>query len=258
MRFPTTGCSGERAIPTITTAIQAVTTAPMWNPFSYRFNGTYHAPADIVLAGSYSVVSGGWSSWIVNQLAANDPQLAVFGPGTVTSSTGSVQSNPLRTRIRFAYPTRGEGQVLLPATHTVGLKASKRIRLGGTRDLESPRTSSTCSTPAAAPSTREGAQTAPTTLPRSCSPAICRPHDRFRWTCSSDSESATDGRRWDQPQMTQINTDEPLDLDACSGFTERPGAKRERCARHDPDQHRRVSALSAANSSASIGGQQRN
>jgi hypothetical protein len=112
------------------------TTAPMWNPFSYRFNGTYHAPAGIVIAGSYSVVSGGWSSWIVNQLAANDPQLAVFGPATVTSSTGSVQSNPLRTRIRFAYPTRGEGQVLLPATHTVGIKLSKRIKMGGTRDLE--------------------------------------------------------------------------------------------------------------------------
>jgi hypothetical protein len=112
------------------------TTAPMWNPFSYRFNGTWHAPAGIVIAGSYSVVSGGWSSWIVNQLAANDPQLAVFGPATVTSSTGSVQSNPLRTRIRFAYPTRGEGQVLLPATHTVGIKLSKRIKMGGTRDLE--------------------------------------------------------------------------------------------------------------------------
>jgi hypothetical protein len=112
------------------------TTAPMWNPFSYRFNGTWHAPADIVVAGSYSIVSGGWSSWIVNQLAANDPSLAQFGPATVTSSTGSVQSNPLRTRIRFAYPTRGEGQVLLAATHTVGLKLSKRIKLGGARDLE--------------------------------------------------------------------------------------------------------------------------
>ena len=112
------------------------TTAPMWNPFSYRFNGTWHAPGGVVIAGSYSVVSGGWSSWIVNQLPANDPQLAVFGPATVVSSTGSVQSNPLRTRIRFAFPTRGEGQVLLAAAHTVGLKLSKRIRLGGTRDLD--------------------------------------------------------------------------------------------------------------------------
>ena len=27
------------------------TTAPMWNPFSYRFNGTWHAPAGIVVGG---------------------------------------------------------------------------------------------------------------------------------------------------------------------------------------------------------------
>jgi hypothetical protein len=112
------------------------TTAPMWNPFSYRFNGTWNAPAGIVVGGSYSVVSGGWSSWIVDQLPANSPELAIYGPATVVSSTGSVQSNPLRTRIRFVYPTRGEGQVLLAATHTVGVKLSKRFRLGGTRDVE--------------------------------------------------------------------------------------------------------------------------
>jgi Carboxypeptidase regulatory-like domain len=112
------------------------TTAPMWNPYSYRFNGTWYAPYGVVVGGSYSIVSGGWSSWIVDQLAANDPQLNVFGPSTVVSSTGARQSNPLRTRIRFVYPTRGEGQVLLAPTHTVGLKLSKRVRLGGNRDVE--------------------------------------------------------------------------------------------------------------------------
>ena len=112
------------------------TTAPMWNPFSYRFNGTWHAPFGILAAGSYSIVSGGWSSWIVKQLPRDSPEIAVFGPATVVSSTGVRQSNPLATRIRFAYPTRGEGQVLLAATHTVGLKISKRFRLGGSRDME--------------------------------------------------------------------------------------------------------------------------
>jgi len=112
------------------------TTAPMWNPFSYRFNGTWHAPYGILAAGSYSVVSGGWSSWIVKQLPANSPEVAVFGPATVVSSTGTRQPNPLATRIRFVYPTRGEGQVLLAATHTVGFKLSKRLKLGGSRDLE--------------------------------------------------------------------------------------------------------------------------
>ncbi len=112
------------------------TTAPMWNPFSYRFNGTWHGPYGILAAGSYSIVSGGWSSWIVKQLPANSPEIAVFGPATVVSSTGVRQSNPLATRIRFVYPTRGEGQVLLAATHTVGFKLSKTFKLGGRRDFD--------------------------------------------------------------------------------------------------------------------------
>jgi hypothetical protein len=113
------------------------TTAPMWNPFSYRFNATYHAPFGIVAAGSYSVVSGGYSSWIVKQLASNDPDVTKYGPATmVNAETGAAHPNPLRTRIRFAFPTRGEGQELLYATHTVGLKLSKRFELGGARNLE--------------------------------------------------------------------------------------------------------------------------
>jgi hypothetical protein len=112
------------------------TTAPMWNPFAYRFAGTWHAPLDVQVAGSYSVVSGGYSGPIVDRLSANHPEVLQFGPATVVSPTGARQPNPLATRIRFAYATQGEGQVLLPAVHTVGLKVSKRIRLGGTRDLQ--------------------------------------------------------------------------------------------------------------------------
>jgi hypothetical protein len=112
------------------------TTAPMWNPFSYRFAGTWHAPYGLQFAGSYSVVSGGWSGWIVDRLPANHPDVLRYGPATVVSSTGARHPNPLATRIRFAYDTRGEGQVLLPAVHTVGLKTSKLFRLGGSRDVQ--------------------------------------------------------------------------------------------------------------------------
>jgi hypothetical protein len=112
------------------------TTAPMWNPFSYRFAGTWRAPMGMLFAGSYSVVSGGYSGWIVDRLPANHPDVLKYGPATVVSSTGARHPNPLATRIRFAYATRGEGQVLLPATHTVGLKVSKMLRLGGSRDLQ--------------------------------------------------------------------------------------------------------------------------
>jgi carboxypeptidase family protein len=108
---------------------------PMWGPFSIRFAGTYNAPKDVVLSSSYTIVGGPWSGPIIDQLPANDPSIAVFGPSTVVSSTGFRATNPLATRIRFHFPTRGEGQLELPAVHIVGLKVAKRVRLGG-RQLE--------------------------------------------------------------------------------------------------------------------------
>ena len=127
--FRTRGPNDENSYP-------GSTTAPMWNPFSYRFAGTWHAPYGLLFSGSYSVVSGGWSGWIVDRLPSNHPDVLRYGPATVRSSTGARHPNPLATRIRFAYPTRGEGQVLLPAVHTVGLKTSKVFRFGGGRDVQ--------------------------------------------------------------------------------------------------------------------------
>jgi hypothetical protein len=60
----------------------------------------------------------------------------VFGPSTVVSSTGVRQSNPLATRIRFYYPTRGEGQPRAPDVHTVGIKVGRRIAFGAGRNVE--------------------------------------------------------------------------------------------------------------------------
>lgn len=112
------------------------TTAPMWNPFSYRFAMTYHAPYRMQLATTYSIVSGGYSGQIVDRLPANDPDVRRFGPSTMVSSTGARHPNPLANRIRFVYSDRGDGQVLLAAVHAVGIKASKRIGLGGSRSLD--------------------------------------------------------------------------------------------------------------------------
>ena len=98
--------------------------------------GTYLAPGGISLAASYTVEAGPWSGPIIYQLPVGDPQLAVFGPSIVVSSTGSRQSNPLSTRSRYLYPTRGDGQVLAPAVQTLGLKVGKKIPLGGTRSAE--------------------------------------------------------------------------------------------------------------------------
>ena len=92
--------------------------APDVEPVSFRFNGTWNAPAGIVVGGSYSVVSGGWSSWIVDQLPANSPELAAFGPATVVSSTGL--GSRTRSGRGSASSTRPAGRVRsLAATHTV-------------------------------------------------------------------------------------------------------------------------------------------
>ena len=109
---------------------------PMWNPYSVRMAGTWHAPFDLVASGSYTIVAGPWTGPVIDQLPSNSPLIAVFGPSTVVSSTGVRQSNPLATRIRFLYPTRGEGQPRAPDVHTVGIKVGKRIGLGGSRNVE--------------------------------------------------------------------------------------------------------------------------
>jgi hypothetical protein len=109
---------------------------PMWNPYSVRTAGTWHAPLDLIVSGSYTIVAGNWTGPVIDQLPANSPLIAVFGPSTVVSSTGVRQPNPLATRIRFLFPTRGEGQPRAPDVHIVGLKVGKRIGLGGGRNVE--------------------------------------------------------------------------------------------------------------------------
>ena len=111
-------------------------TNSMWSPYSFRVAGTWQAPADVVLSGSFTVLATPWTGPIVDQLAANDPDLLRFGPATVVSSTGVRQSNPLATRIRFVYPTRSEGQIPGPVVKTVSMKAAKRVRLGANRNVE--------------------------------------------------------------------------------------------------------------------------
>jgi hypothetical protein len=117
--------------PADTDSLPGSTNANMWFPYSIRFGGSWHAPLGIQVSGSYSIIKPSWSGPIVDRLSRTDPELALFGPSTVVSSTGSRQSNPLSTRERFVFPTRGEGQELLPAVHQIGVKLSKRFSLGG-------------------------------------------------------------------------------------------------------------------------------
>ena len=95
-----------------------------------RLGAVYRAPWDIVLATNYTFQSGLWSGPIFTRLAAPDPR---FGPATVTLANGRVVSNPLATTIRFAYPTRDEGQFALPSLHLWNLRIGRDFRFGDRR-----------------------------------------------------------------------------------------------------------------------------
>ena len=103
--------------------------------YSARFGGTYLLPWNMTLGGSYTILAGPWSGPIVDQLPVGDPQLAVFGPTSIRLANGTTQSNPLSTRMRFVYPTRGEGQVQAPAIQTLGVTLNKSFRFAQQREF---------------------------------------------------------------------------------------------------------------------------
>ncbi len=129
------GNNEENSLP-IATGTSVHTYGPTWQKYRLNFGSSRYAPYGVVLAASYTVEAGPWTGSVVTQLPAGDPQLAVFGPSTVVSSTGFPASNPLATRMRFAYPTRGEGQVMAPDVKTLGLKIGKKLNLMGTNSVE--------------------------------------------------------------------------------------------------------------------------
>jgi hypothetical protein len=101
-----------------------------WQDHTVRLSATYTAPFDILLASNYSFQSGPYTGPIVDRIAAADPR---FGPPTVRLSTGRVVQNPLATRDRFVNPTRGEGQIKLPALHIWNVRAGRTFRFGTQR-----------------------------------------------------------------------------------------------------------------------------
>jgi hypothetical protein len=113
-----------------------LTNNPMWNPYSVRLSGSWRAPADVQVSTSYTLMAGPYNGPVIDQLPANSAQLAPFGPATVVSPTGARQSNPLATRIRFAFPTRGEGQTKAPDVHTLNLKVGRVFRVSAARSVE--------------------------------------------------------------------------------------------------------------------------
>jgi hypothetical protein len=109
---------------------QRSTASGQWQDHAARAGATVMAPLSILISGSYAFQSGAWSGPIVSRLAAADP---AYGPATVTLSNGRVVSNPLATTIRFAHPTRGEGQLKTPAYHALNLRFGRRFAWRGVK-----------------------------------------------------------------------------------------------------------------------------
>ncbi|HLG56586.1 MAG TPA: TonB-dependent receptor [Vicinamibacterales bacterium] len=100
----------------------AATGAGQWQDHVIRLGFTYAAPWNVLLASNYTFQSGAWSGPIVMRIPTPDP---AFGPTTVRLSNGRVVSNPLATVIRFAYPTRGEGQTPTPHLHIWNVRVGR-------------------------------------------------------------------------------------------------------------------------------------
>jgi hypothetical protein len=101
-----------------------------WRSHVAKLGLSYSGPWRLLLAAHYTLQSGPWSGPIVTRLPASDPR---YGPATVTLSNGRVVSNPLATPIRFAYPTRGEGQLTLAALHILNVRLGRRLSFGDRR-----------------------------------------------------------------------------------------------------------------------------
>jgi hypothetical protein len=109
---------------------QIATGSAQWQDHAVRAGVTFQAPWRLLIASNYTFQSGVWSGPVVTRLAAADPK---FGPSTVRLSNGRTVSNPLATVIRFAYPTRGDGQLRTEPLHAWNLRLGRRFPVGRVR-----------------------------------------------------------------------------------------------------------------------------
>ena len=103
---------------------------PMWIKHALRLAGSYNAPWGLTLSSNLNIFSGPYTGPLVKYLAAPDPQ---FGPATLVLSNGRTVSNPLATTVRFAYASRGEGQLQAPALAQWNARVGRRIALANRR-----------------------------------------------------------------------------------------------------------------------------
>jgi Carboxypeptidase regulatory-like domain/TonB dependent receptor len=98
-----------------------------YRPYSVRLAGQYLAPYEIRVAASYVIQAGGYLGPVQIQLPSGDP---IFGPGTVRLANGTTATNPLATSWRFAYGTRGDGQLRNETTRYLQLNLARTFKFG--------------------------------------------------------------------------------------------------------------------------------
>jgi outer membrane receptor for ferrienterochelin and colicin len=113
-------------------AYAADTRSPSWQKHIFRAGGSYNLPWQFTAAASFTFLSGPYSGPIYTTISAPDPQ---FGPATVTLSNGRVVANPLATTYRFAYATRGDGQLKAPNLLYLNLRIQRDFKIGGSQKV---------------------------------------------------------------------------------------------------------------------------
>jgi hypothetical protein len=109
-----------------TALIQRNGPASQWQDHVVHLAAAYTAAWGLEVGVSYTYQSGAWVGPVITRISGPDPQ---FGPTTVRLSNGRVVSNPLATSLRFAFPTRSDGQFTLPAYQALSLRVARRFRM---------------------------------------------------------------------------------------------------------------------------------
>jgi hypothetical protein len=103
-----------------------------WQKHQFRNGVSWRAPWDLNVSTLITFQSGIPSGPIVTTLPAADPR---YGPASL-SINGRTVTNPLSTTTRFAYATRGEGQLWTPWLKTWNARVARELALGGGSSVE--------------------------------------------------------------------------------------------------------------------------
>ena len=105
----------------------------IWKHYTFSFMGQWDAPYGIKVSSGYTLNQGSFNGVVKDRLSSGDP---TYGPSRFTLPNGTTQSNPLATRFRIVFPTRGEGQFKAPNVHNMNLKIGKEFQISDSQAVE--------------------------------------------------------------------------------------------------------------------------